>query len=638
MQPARPPTLVGMDGATLRTLVAERPLLADGGMGTSLIEQGEPLGTCFELLNVDDPERIVSIHRAFVHAGSDVVLTNTFGGNRFRLDVHGLATRTAELDRAATALARDAGARFVAGSLGPLGVRLAPYGRVRPEDAFSAYREQAEALAEGGVDLLIVETQTDLREMEQALAAARAGAPGIAVIVSATFTKDDRTLLGSSPAQVAARLVALGADGIGANCGEGPAQLLRVMRGMRPAAGDVPLVARPNAGGPTQVGGRFVYPATPEYLAEHARAFLDEGVSILGGCCGTGPAHTQAIAEALRGRAPRTRVVSAGVIDEPDDGPRPAAMRTVLESKLAHGDFVVAVEMEPPRSFDVSKLVAAAETLASAGTDVIDVADSPMAKMRMSAWAACRLIQEHGVETVLHFPTRGRNLLRLQGDLLGAAALGIRNLFVCVGDPVTIGDYPQGSNNVDVTATGLLALVNQGFNEGRDRAGSSIGEPTSFFTGAAIAPGASDLERECRLLVRKVDAGARFLLSQPVYDVEPLRRLRTMFERVAGRPLDVPILAGVLPIHSARHAEFLHNEVPGVVIPERVRARLRTAGDDGWREGLAMAVELIEELRADGLAGIYQMPQFGRFDRAAELVESIRSPIAGRSQPLGSGG
>jgi methionine synthase / methylenetetrahydrofolate reductase (NADH) len=622
---ARAPTLVVMDGAALRTLVAERPLVADGGMGTSLIEQGESVGTCFELLNVDDPGRIVSIHRAFVHAGSDVVLTNTFGGNRFRLDVHGLAARAAELNRAAATLARDTGARFVAGSIGPLGVRLAPYGRVRPEDAFEAYREQAAALAEGGVDLLIVETQTDLREMEEALAAARAGAPGIAVVVSATFTKDDRTLLGSSPVQVAERLADLGADAIGANCGEGPAQLLRVMRGMRSAASIVPLVARPNAGGPTQVGGRFVYPATPEYLAEHARAFLDEGVSIIGGCCGTGPAHTAAIAEALRGRVRQTRVVVAGHVDESDDGPQTAATRTVLESKLANGVFVIAVAMEPPRSFDVGTLVAAAETLASAGTDVIDVSDSPMAKMRMSAWAACRLIQERGIETVLHFPTRGRNLLRLQGDLLGAAALGIRNLFVCVGDPVTIGDYPQGSNNVDVTATGLLALVNQGFNEGRDRAGSSIGEPTSFFTGAAVAPGASDLERECRLLVRKMDAGARFLLSQPIYDVEPLRLLRATFEHVSGRPLDVPILVGVLPIHSARHAEFLHNEVPGVLIPEPVRDRLRAAGDDAWDVGLGMATELIEELRADGVAGIYQMPQFGRFDRAAELVEAVRS-------------
>ena len=594
-------------------------------MGTSLIETGAPIGACFESLNVDDPDRVVEIHRAFVEAGSDVVLTNTFGGNRFRLRTHGLGDRVDELNRAAGRIARAAGPRVVAGSMGPLGVRLAPYGRVRPEDAFDVYREQAAALVDGGVDLLLIETQSDLREMEQALAAARDAAPGFAVVVSATFTKDDRTLLGSSPVQVAERLVELGADGIGANCGEGPAQLLRVMRSMRGVVGTIPLIARPNAGGPTQVGGRFVYPATPEYLAEHARAYLDEGASILGGCCGTGPGHTAAIVAAIRNRSPHPRVVLTGAPDEPDDGPRQTSPPTELQAAFDRGDFVIAVEMEPPRSFDVGRVVAAAETLAAAGADVIDVADSPMAKMRMSAWAACRLIQERvDVETVLHFPTRGRNLLRLQGDLLGAAALGIRNLFVCVGDPVTIGDYPQGSNNVDVTATGLLALVTDGFNEGRDRAGSSIGEATSFFAGAAVAPNASDLERECRLLQKKVDAGARFLLSQPVYGLESISRLRATYEQVTGVPLDVPILAGILPLHTARHAEFLHNEVPGIVIPDAARERLRSAGDYAWREGLAMATELVAMLRADDVAGIYLMPQFGRFDLAAEVVESTR--------------
>jgi homocysteine S-methyltransferase len=614
-----------MDGAELRALLHAGPLIADGGMGTSLIETGVPVSACFESLNADDPDRVREIHRAFVDAGADVVLTNTFGANRFRLRAHGLADRVDELNRAAGHLARAAGSRYVAGSMGPLGVRLAPYGRVKPEDALIAYREQAAALVEGGVDLLLIETQTDLREMEQALAAARDAAPDLAVVVSATFTKDDRTLLGSSPRQVAERLVELGADGIGANCGEGPAQLLRVMRSMRTAAGAIPLIARPNAGGPTQVGGRFVYPATAEYLAEHARAFLDEGVTIVGGCCGTGPAHTAAITAAIRDGTPQPRVAPPGATDELDDGPRQTSPPTGLQAKLARGDFAIAVEIEPPRSFDVGKLVAAAETLAAAGADVIDVADSPMAKMRMSAWAACRLIQERvDIETVLHFPTRGRNLLRLQGDLLGAAALGIRNLFVCVGDPVTIGDYPQGSNNVDVTATGLLALVTEGFNEGRDRAGSSIGEATSFFAGAAVAPNAMDLERECRLVKKKIDAGARFLLSQPVYGVEPIHRLWATYEYVTGSSLGVPLLVGILPLHTARHAEFLHNEVPGVVIPDAVRERLRAADDDAWREGVAMATELVATLRADGVAGIYLMPQFGRFDLAAEVVESLR--------------
>jgi homocysteine S-methyltransferase len=598
-------------------------------MGTSLIEAGAPVGDCFELLNADDPERVARVHKGFVDAGSDLILTNTFGGNRFRLDAHGLAARVGELDRAAVGIARGAGARFVAGSMGPLGVRLAPYGRVRLEDAFAAYREQAAALADAGVDLLVIETQTDLREMEQAIAAAHDAAPGVAVAVSATFTKDDRTLLGSSPTQVALRLAELGADAIGANCGEGPAQLQRVIRAMRAAVSAIPLVARPNAGGPTQVGGRFVYPATPGYLAEHAVAFLDEGVAIVGGCCGTGPAHTRAMASALKDRTPHPRMVVSGPSDDPEEATRaPAAPPTALESRLADGRFVIAVEVEPPRSFAVGQLVAAAETLAAAGVDAIDVTDSPMAKMRMSAWAACRLIQEHvGIETVLHFPTRGRNLLRLQGDLLGAAALGIRNLFVCVGDPVTIGDYPQGSNNVDVTATGLLSLVTEGFNVGRDRSGSSIGEPTSFFVGAALAPNATDLDRECRLLARKVDAGARFLLSQPVYGAEPMRRLRSTYERATGRSLDMPILAGVLPLQSARHAEFLHNEVPGVAIPPEARDRVRRAGHEAWREGLVMATELIAKLRSVGVAGIYLMPQFARFDRAAELVDRVRAGV-----------
>ena len=281
--------------------------------------------------------------------------------------------------------------------------------------------------------------------------------------------------------------------------------------------------------------------------------------------------------------------------------------------------------MEPPRSFSAATLVAAAQTMKEAGADVVDVADSPMAKMRMSAWAACRLVQEQaGIDTVLHFPTRGRNLLRLQGDLLGVHALGIRTVFVCVGDPVTIGDYPQTLNDVDVTATGLLSLITDEFNEGRDRKGSSIGEPTTFFAGAAVAPSAPDLEREARLLHKKVTSGAAFFLSQPLYSVAPLRGLRAAYERIAGEPLQVPVLAGVLPLVTARHAEFLHNEVPGIVIPDEARTRLRGAGEDAWRTGLAMATELIEALKADGVAGVYVMPQFGRYDLAAEVVEAAR--------------
>jgi methionine synthase / methylenetetrahydrofolate reductase (NADH) len=611
-----------LNGDDLRSLVAGDALLSDGGMGTALIAFGAPVGACLEALNVDDPTDVALVHRSFVEAGARLILTNTFGANLFRLGEHGMEHRVGELNRAGVSIARHTGAKLVGGSMGPLGVRLAPYGRVSPRQAFDAYAEQAAALAEGGVDLLVIETQSDLREVEQAVAAARAEAPHLAIVASMTFTRDDRTLLGSTPEQAAAGTADLGVDAIGVNCGEGPAQALRIVRTMRQYAIGIPLMVRPNAGGPTEIGGRFVYPATPGYFAEHARAFIDEGVSIIGGCCGTGAPHIAAMAQVLGDLGPRVRVEVAERPLEIEEPPPSTAPPTRLESKLGRGEMVVAVEMEPPRSFSAATLVAAATTLRAAGADVIDVADSPMAKMRMSAWAACRLIEEHaGMETVLHFPTRGRNLLRLQGDLLGAHALGIRNLFVCVGDPVTIGDYPQGSNNVDVTATGLLALITDGFNEGVDRAGSPIGEPTAFFAGAAVAPAAPDLEREARLLKKKVDAGARFLLSQPIYALEPIDRLRATYRDVAGRDLDVPLIVGVLPLVTARHAAFLHNEVPGIVIPAEASARMEAAGEDASHEGVAMAGELIDELQAAGVAGIYVMPQFGRYDLAADVVE-----------------
>jgi len=614
-----------MDAAALHERT-RTPLIADGGMGTSLIDTGVALDACMEALNERDPTRVTSIHAAFVAAGSQLVLTNTFGANRYRLERHGLADRVAAICAAGVECARAAEPELVGGSIGPLGVRLQAYGRVDPAEAFDAYREQAAALAEAGADVLVIETQTDLRELEQAVSAARDAAPGLALLASATFTRDDRTLLGDTPEVIARRLLDLGVDALGVNCGEGPAQMLRLIRTIAPLAAETPIIARPNAGGPTEVGGRFLYPATPEYVGEITRALLDEGAAIVGGCCGTGPGHTRAIADAVRDRGPRARVELPAPSVAADPSAATATPPTRLQAAIAAGDLVVTVEMEPPRSFNAAQLVAAAATLRDAGATAIDVADSPMAKMRMSAWAACRLVHEQvGIETVLHFPTRGRNIVRLQGDLLGSHALGIRNLFVCVGDPVTIGDYPHGSNDVDVTATGLLQLITEHFNTGVDRAGSPIGEPTSFFAGAAASPSTPDLEREVRLLRRKVEAGARFVLTQPVYSVGPLRALREAYERSTGSALEMPVIAGVLPLVSGRHATFLHNEVPGIDIPEAVRDRMAAAGDadEAWRTGRSMASGLAGDLRADGAAGIYVMPQFGRYDRAAEVVEAI---------------
>jgi methionine synthase I (cobalamin-dependent)/5,10-methylenetetrahydrofolate reductase len=615
-----------MDRDAFAALLAAGPLLSDGGMGTSLVARGVAPDACFELLNATAPELVASVHRGFVEAGARLVMTNTFGASRYGLGRFGLADRVAELNLLGVELARGSGA-IVAGSVGPLRVRLAPFGRVRPEEAFEAFAEQISAQAEAGVDLLAIETQTDLAEVEQAVAAARAVAPELPLVVTMTFTRDDRTITDASPENVAERLAGLGADALGVNCGEGPAQALRVARAMHPFAAAVPLVARPNAGGPLQIGGRFLYPATPEYVAENAASLLDEGVAVIGGCCGTGPEHTRAIAAVLaRPRHLPARVEDAEPRTGPGAGEPHAEPPTDLGSKLAQGRFVVAVEMEPPRGFSVSGMIAGAETLAEAGADVIDVADSPMARMRMSPWAACRLIQERvGVETVLHFPTRGRNLLRLQGDLLAVHALGIRNVFVCLGDPVAIGDYPKGTDNVDVTATGLITLITGAFNVGRDRAGASIGEPTSFLVGCAVNPSAPDLVRELRLVRRKVDAGASFALSQPVFDVATLEGFVAAYGERYG-PLALPILAGILPLASARHAGFLHNEVPGVVIPEAAIERLRAAGDRASQEGLRLASDLVGGLRAThAAAGIYLMPQFGRFDVAAEVVEAARA-------------
>ncbi|HEX6131334.1 MAG TPA: homocysteine S-methyltransferase family protein, partial [Actinomycetota bacterium] len=396
-----------MDAEKFRSLVAAGPVLADGAMGTALIARGAPVDACLDEWSLREPAAVEAVHRASIEAGARIVWTNTFGANRFRLERHGLQGRVAAICAAGVGVARRAGAELVAGSLGPLGVRLAPYGRVRPADAADAYREQAEALASAGVDVLVLETQSDLREMEQAIGAIRDASPGLALLVTATFTRDDRTLLGSTPEQVADALLPLRVDGIGVNCGEGPAQVLRVARRMRAVAGDAPIVARPNAGGPAEVAGRLVYPATPAYVGEVARALLGQRVAVLGGCCGTGPEHVAAIGEAIReaatapgdagadatARRDAVRVeVAPGVADDDERLPTDAIAPTGLEASLAAPGPTIAVEMEPPRSFNAAALVAAAATLRDAGADAIDVADSPMAKMRMSAWAACRLV------------------------------------------------------------------------------------------------------------------------------------------------------------------------------------------------------------------------------------------------------
>jgi homocysteine S-methyltransferase len=613
-----------MDRNAFRELVAAGPLLADGGTGTSLVSAGARPDACFDALNLDARDLVRSVHESFVDAGAQLVESNTFGANRFKLAGWGLEAKVHEVNVAGVARAREARARIVAGSVGPLGVRLAPYGRVREADARAAYFEQISALAEGGADLIFCETFSDLAELEIAVAAALE-ACDLPVLASLTFTRDDRTLLGESAEAAARRLVAAGVSALGVNCSEGPEQVLRIVRAMKPLTDGTPLLALPNAGAPQRTGGRIMFSATPEYFGEFAAASRADGVWLIGGCCGTQPHHIRAMAAALAAPA-AARTVEVG---EPEPEPfdrsatsSPAAPTQLARKLAARTGTIIAVEMEPPRGATAARLVAGAETLRAAGADVINVADSPMARMRMSPWAACFLIQdEAGIETVLHFPTRGRNLLRIQSDLLAAHALGVRNIFAVLGDSTRIGDFPEAADLADVTPSGLIALVKQNLNAGQDRSGSDIGDPTSFVVACALNLNAEDLAREARILSKKIAAGADYALTQPIFEPARLDRFRAAYEQEHG-PLELPILVGVLPLVTRRHAEFLHNEVPGIDIPDEVRKRISAAADER-AEGARIAHELQQSLR-DGCAGIYLLPPFRRYDLAAEFIEQVR--------------
>jgi homocysteine S-methyltransferase len=608
---------------------SSKPVLADGAMGTVLHARGVGFDQSFDELNLTDPALVAEVHRAYIEAGSQIIYTNTFSANRYKLAEHGLEDQVAEINLAGVELARRVVAAsfkdvLVAGDVGPLGVRLAPYGRVQIEDAKAAFTEQIAALCEAGVDLLVIETFGDLYEIREAVTAAREFCD-MPIVASVTFTRDDRTVLGDPPAKVARALHEAGADVIGANCSGGPAQLFRILEQMKQAVPDAIFTVKPNAGWPEQVGGRVMYSAGPDYFGEYAQSFSGLGVSIVGGCCGTTPEHIaemrasiDAAPLSVDGVHPQVRITT------PEAGAITPEQPTQLAQNFAGGKFVVSVEMDPPRGLAPHKIIAGASMLAEAGADVINVADSPMARMRMSPWAVCELIQRDvGIETTLHFPTRGRNLLRVQGDLLAAHALGIRNVFVVMGDPTSIGDYPEAMDDYDLVPSGLMKLIAQRFNQGVDHAGSDIGQPTSFFVGCALNLLPNNPEREIKVLRRKIANGANFALTQPVYQPEKAKKFLNLYEDKYGQ-LEIPLLVGILPLYGARHAAFLHNEVPGIVIPEATRERIEAAGEKAPAEGVKIAAELIEQIKTWG-QGVYIMPAFGRYDLAAEIIENIRT-------------
>jgi len=609
----------------------QRPFLLDGAMGTLLHARGVSLEQSFDGINLSQPALVADIHRAYIEAGADIIETNSFGANRFKLAEYGLQRDVAAVNQAAANIARrviDSSFKEVllAGSVGPLGVRLAPLGRVSMAEAEAAFREQIEALVTAvprGVDLLILETMSDLKEVKTAVAAARAVAPEWPIVAQMTFTRDDRTLLGHTPDAVAKGLAQLDVDIIGVNCSGGPAQVLRLLLVLKQLAPDKLLAAAPNAGWPEQTErGRVIYPATPAYFGKYARALTEAGASLIGGCCGTTEAHIAAMRQALDTAGPNPISLPAvQIIQKEETKTAVVDPPTRLAQYLVDGRFVVTVEMSPPKGIATQRLLEGARTLKDAGANLLNIADSPLARMRMSAWAAAHLVQkEVGLETVLHFPTRGRNLLRVQGDLLAAYAMGIRNLFVTMGDPTRIGDYPEAMDSYDIVPTGLIQLIKQQFNVGLDKAGQAIDQPTNFVVGCALSLTSADLEREMKLLRKKIRNGTDFALTQPVFDPQAARAFVDLYEATYGEPI-LPIIAGIKPLYNERNAEFLHHEVPGIVIPEAYRDRMRQAREP-QREGVAIAQEILQGIRPF-VQGIYVMPAFGRYDLVADLLDAI---------------
>ena len=702
------------------------PLLCDGAMGTMLYARAaERLSPrrCFDELNVSEPELVQAIHRDYILAGAQMIETNTFGANRAKLGAYGLDEQMRALNIQAAKLAREARevagrTVFVAGAVGPSGQLMpspmpspmpaASLSTTLPADGLDAetaseatqltalraiFREQIEALMEGGVDLILLETFPSLTELREAALAARE-AGDLPLIAQITFSEDGQTLSGETPAEVARALAALHVNAIGVNCSMGPAGILDAVQEMATTlraqgvslADDLFLTAQPNAGLPARIENRFLYVSTPRYFADYARRFAEAGCRVIGGCCGTTPAHTAAMAEALAAIAPPAGATlwpisgSAPQGSEPQDGAASTPIvsevtgtRTRWQEQLEAGRFAVSVELDPPKGLNPQKILDGAAFVREMGVQFINIADSPMARVRMSCLALARLLHDAlDLEAIVHVTTRDRNLMALQSDLLGAHALGIHNVLALTGDPLRAGNYPNLTGVWDVDSVGLLRIL-RGLNEGRDAAGAPLGMPARFYLGAALnlnmedrqidvereqersklrelsdvlaltsvaeaagltdatakAAGESALapqhpyltetELELHRLRHKLAAGAQYIMTQPIYDLAPLERFYAAFG-----PVDVPVILGMIPLHSYKHAEYLHNEVPGISIPDEVRARLRDAGDRGREVGIELAYEVISQARARGLIqGCYLMPSYGRYDLVGELAREL---------------
>jgi methionine synthase / methylenetetrahydrofolate reductase(NADPH) len=607
--------------------LAERVLLCDGGMGTVLYAKGVYLNTCFDELNLTNPSLVKEVHREYVKSGADIIETNTFGANRIKLRKHGLDDRVRGINRAGAAIAREEAGEsaFVAGSIGPLGVKTAPIGPLPAAEAQEIFAEQAVALRDGDVDLFILETFSDLLEIEAAIKAVRSVSPDLPLVAEMTIDEDGNSLCDATPEMFTERLEDLGADVIGVNCSVGPAPMLLCLERMAKVTAK-PLAAMPNAGMPREVEGRILYLCSPDYMAEYAKRFIQSGVKVIGGCCGTTPAHIMAMRAAIKAHQPPRRAIA------PPSRPAAASAvlvipmreKSALGQKLADGVFVTSVEIVPPRGHDPSAAIEAARALGKRGVDCVNIPDGPRASARMSPMALASILTgaagDTGLEVLLHYTCRDRNLLGMQSDLLGLQANKIRNMLIITGDPPKLGDYPSATPVFDVDSIGLTSVVN-GLNRGVDIGGKAMAKPTSFLIGVGVNPGAINLESEIARFERKIEAGAEFAITQPVFDIGALERFLASTARFR-----VPILGGIWPLWSLANAEFMHNEVPGASVPAEVMERMRRAQDKGPEfaraEGVAIAREVLNAVKGM-VHGVQVSPPLGKCDLALEVLEAL---------------
>ncbi|MDH4131882.1 MAG: bifunctional homocysteine S-methyltransferase/methylenetetrahydrofolate reductase [Gemmatimonadota bacterium] len=580
---------------TLRDLISDgKPHVLDGAMGTILYGRGVFLNVCYDELSLRQPDLVRDIHRDYVKAGAEAIETNTFGANPLKLAHHGLAAETGAINRAAAQLARDAaGARAaVLGAIGPLGVRIEPFGELGAEEAETAFGAQVDGLLAGGVDGFIIETFSDVEEVRSAITAIRRRSD-LPIIAQMTVGTDGKTYYGTGPATFGPLLEAMGADVVGVNCSVGPHGVLDAVEALMPVV-TVPISAQPNAGLPREVGDRKIYMASPEYMATYAKRIVEAGARFIGGCCGTTPEHIKEMVAFVKSVRPRHSAAHVVAPELAKPVPTvPLAERSRFGGKLARGEFIRTVEIVPPKGVDPGPMFDQARALKAGGVDAINVPDGPRAQSRMGALLSGLLIQrEVGIEAVVHYACRDRNLLGMLSDLLGAAASGVRNLLIVTGDPPKMGPYPDATAVFDIDSIGLANLVHR-LNQGLDPGGNAIGAPSKFVIGVGVNPAAVELDRELRRFAWKVDAGAEFAVTQPVFDLD---QLDAFLRRVEA--FRIPIIAGIWPLVSLRNAEFLANEVPGVTVPPEVLERMRAASAKGKEAALAEGVAIAQEMLA----------------------------------------